>query len=275
MKNEKKPITAAICYDFDGTLSPGNMQEHSFIKELNIPPAVFWGWVNDSCAKNKADPILTYMYLMKREKEKTGQKLTKESLKNAGKDIPFFPGVPEWFNRINAYASARGIVLEHYIISSGLKEIASGCAIAPFLKEIFASSYAYDDSGAAVWVANAINYTNKTQFLYRINKGCFDLGDHVTINKHMPADEKYVPFRHMIYIGDGETDVPSMRVIRSEGGYAIAVYSGGKEKVMPLLSDNRVDMVAPADYCADGVLDSFIKVILDKIQIDAKLKDLT
>ena len=273
-KNEKIPM--AICYDFDGTLAPGNMQEYGFIEQLGMTPQMFWTTSNQLAREQKGDAILSYMLRMKEESEIHKLPFTKEAFKQYASQVELFPGVEKWFARINDYADKRGVALEHYIISSGLKEMVEGTSIAPYFKEIFASSFMYNDKDEAVWPAMVVNYTNKTQFLYRINKGCLDVSDNDLLNSHMEDSEKPMPFSNMIYIGDGETDIPSMKTVKREGGYAIAVYQRHvpiqEQKVRNLVGVERADVIAPADYRPETPMDVFVKGIIDKIVADTHLK---
>lgn len=272
----KNKIPMAICYDFDGTLAPGNMQEYGFIELLGMTPRAFWEASNRMGQEQKADGILAYMKKMKEESEKHGLPFTKEEFKKYAEQVVLFSGVSDWFLRINAYASTKGVVLEHYIISSGLKEMVEGTRIAPYFKEIFASSFMYDENGVACWPGLVVNYTNKTQFLYRINKGCLDVSDNESVNRHMNDADKPMPFEHIIYIGDGDTDIPSMKTVKREGGHTIAVYQedipNRREKVKGLLGIDRADVIAPADYRAGKPIDIFVKGIIDKIVADVHLK---
>lgn len=277
----KKQIKVAIAYDFDGTLAPGNMQEHSFIPSLGIDCASFWAEVKKRAKENDMDEILAYMQLMIQESAKKDLPIRRKDFENYGKSIVFFEGVETYFNRINLYAKEKGIVLEHYIISSGLREFVSGTTIAKYFTNIFASGFKYDANGVAVWPALAINYTNKTQYLFRINKGIKNAYDNSLINKYVEYDERPIPFNRIIYIGDGETDVPAMKMIKYEGGSAIAVYNqkirSKQGKLSPkqvcenLIRQNRADFITPADYCDGSDLDKTIKLILDKIYINAEL----
>lgn len=278
MQNNQKRTKMAICYDFDGTLAPGNMHEHGFIQAIGMSIADFWEMNNKLAYDQTADQILTYMRIMKEKTAAKGLPFTRAALRKYGTDISFFPGVLGWFKRINEYALKQGVQVEHYIISSGLKEMVEGTKIAPYFKEIFASTYMYDDQDNAIWPALSINYTNKTQFLYRINKGVLDAGDHIGINQHMNDADKPIPFERIIYVGDGETDVPSMKTVKGHGGYAVAVYqnavSGHREKVCGLMGKDRADLIAPADYQENTLIDIFVKGVIDKIVADIRLKEI-
>ncbi len=265
---------AAIVYDFDGTLSPGAMQEHSYLAELGYESsAEFWAEVKALTKTQDADEILVYMQMMIRKAKKP---VTRDALKRHGAKLPLFEGVKEWFDRINQYASERELVLEHYVVSSGIREMIEGCSIRACFKGVFASGFAYDESGAAEWPALAVNYTNKTQFLFRINKGINNSWDNAAINQWIPLEERTVPFERMIFIGDGDTDIPSMKMVRYQGGWAIAVFDPKKwvevatqDKIGRLIAEDRANYVTPADYSAGGQLDVTVKGILGRIAREA------
>ncbi len=275
-------IKAAIAYDFDGTLAPGNMQEHSFLPSLGIEKEEFWAEANRIAADNDMDGILAYMQLMLQKASKSNVRVMRQDFENFGREIRFFDGVESYFDRINAFALNRGILLEHHIISSGLREFIAGTPIARHFSNIFASGFKYDLNGEAQWPALAINYTNKTQYLFRINKGINNSYDNNLINRHIPENQKPVPFNRMIYIGDGETDVPAMKMMKYQGGATVAVYSPEVEPVegrqtshqqcKELIAQNRVDYIAPADFTEGSQLDCTIKLLIERIRINEELK---
>ncbi len=277
----KKTNKIAIAYDFDGTLAPGNMQEHTFLPSLGIPASTFWAKANELARENDMDEILAYMQLLLDEARQRGLPIRKSDFEKYGSGITFFEGVETYFDRINNYAGEKNVVLDHYVISSGLREFINGTRIAGHFTNIFASGYRYDDKGVAVWPAMAINFTNKTQYLFRINKGINNSYDNSLINKYLPDSERPVPFQQMIYIGDGETDVPAMKMIKYRGGTAIAVYNhlirAKKNKRSPkqiceeLIVQNRADYIAPANYSEGSTLDKIIKLNIDKIAAGIEL----
>lgn len=260
--------TVALCYDFDGTLSPRYMQEYGYIPQLGVKPKQFWKMALHLAKAQNADPILCYMFLMVREAGMhNGVELTRKSFQKHGSKIDFFPGVTGWFSRMNRFAKSKGVKLEHYIISSGIKEMIEGCKIGKEFKEIYASSFLYDQNGIAKWPSNAVNYTTKTQFLFRINKGCLAIWDTAGINAYQPMAERPVPFSNMIFIGDGETDVPCMSLVKNLGGYSVAVHKPGaiaKKKARRLLDEGRVNLVTTADYTAGSVLDRGVRKAIEK-----------
>lgn len=271
----QKKIPLAICYDFDGTLAYGNMQEYGFIKKLGMTPSEFWARSNGLAKEQLADNILAYMKLMRDYSFEKGLPFTRAEFQEYGSTVPLFPGVEGWFNHINEYAITQGVELKHYIISSGLKEMIEGTKIAECFEQIYASCFMYDAEGNAQWPAVALNYTSKTQFLFRINKGCPDINDNETINNPMKEEDKPVPFHHMIYIGDGDTDVPCMKMVKGWGGHSIAVYQNNKkiakDKAMRLVTEGRVDIAAAGDYRENTEMDIFVRAVIDKVASAARV----
>ena len=276
----KKLTHTAIAYDFDGTLAPGNMQQHSFIPKLGIDSSEFWKEVKKIAKENDMNEILAYMFLMLKKAREKEIEITKRAFTEHGKDMPMFPGVEEYFDKINAYAHSKGIKIEHYIISSGLRDILNGTSIYKKFEMVFASSYMYDVNDVAEWPALAIDYTNKTQFLFRINKGINNSWDNEKINKFMLEEDRPIPFERMIYLGDGETDIPAMKMIRHQGGKAIAVYNpetrttaGKKSKkiTQKLIEQKRANYVAAADYTEGSSLYKIIQLCIDEIAAKSEL----
>ena len=271
----RKPIIALI-YDFDGTLSPGNMQEFGFIQAIGQTPEEFWA-KSDGIAKGQdASNILAYMKLMFDEARKSGIRLTREDFRRYGADIVLFDGVREWFRSVNAYGDAHGVRIEHYINSSGLKEIIEGSPIAGEFKHIFAGSFIYDEAGEAEWPGIAVDYTAKTQFLFKIQKGIFSSRDAKKVNESTSDDAKRIPFTNMIYFGDGETDVPSMKIVGMFGGHSIAVFDPQlphkRGVARKLLRQGRVSFISPANYSRDSRTFRLVCAIIDKIKADNELK---
>ena len=272
----------AIAYDFDGTLAPGNMQEYNFIPDLNMDKGEFWREANEMAKKHDMDEVLAYMHLMLIKAKEQNLDLREGSFVKYGEKITFFEGVESYFERINAYAAEQNLHLEHFIISSGLREIVKGTRIAKHFKTIYASGFQYDDNGIACWPALGVNYTNKTQFLFRINKGIYNSYDNTLINKSMPEDERAVPFSNFIYIGDGETDVPAMKMVNLYGGTTIAVYNpnsvasperpvSARDNCIKLIRQKRAAYIGPADYTENSELDIILKKVIDKIAMEQDL----
>jgi hypothetical protein len=267
-----QPIIA-ICYDFDKTLSPDDMQAQGFIQSIGIDVEDFWRKSNTLAKDNNMDQNLAYMYEM--SKRSIGKLwITKDSLAKYGSKIKFFPGVEEWFDRLNAYGKEKNVIVEHYVISSGLKEMIEGTTIANKFKRIYACSFYYGEHGNAVWPAQSVNYTNKTQFLFRIEKGVLDVYDQ-RVNDHFQPSEMRVPFNNIIYIGDSDTDVPCMKLVNEYGGYSIGVYNPDtcdKTKVFKIYKDGRIKLFAPANYSEGSEIDIMIKSIIDKISASASIE---
>ena len=264
----------ALVYDFDKTLSPMNMQEFHYISSIGFKNAGdFWNECSKEVKHNHMDSILAYMLIMLKYKPN----LTRKDLLDEGKYIKLYKGVDTWFKRINAYGKKHGIEVEHYIISSGIKEMVSGTKIANEFKKIYACSYAYDKDDKVLWPAMVVNYTTKTQYLFRINKGVLDETNDFDLNRSMPEEEKYIPFSNMVYFGDGLTDVPSMKVVKGNGGYTVAVYDSASQKealALELKKDKRATFAFKADYSKDSKIEQAIKGIIDAIEADNKLEDL-
>ena len=265
----RKPIPIAICYDFDGTLAPGNMQERDFIPAIGMKTKAFWTEVKAGCRKHDADEILIYMWLMLTKAESAQVTVRREDFEKYGSGLQLFPGVESWFKRINVYGKEGGLKVTHHVISSGIREMISGSKISSNFENIYASSYLYDHHGVAKWPALALNYTTKTQYLFRVNKGSHNVYDHSLINEYVAPELRSVPFSNMLYIGDGLTDVPCFRLVKNLGGTSIAVFKphtkGAKSKSQKMLSDGRVNFFAPADYREGSVIDRIVKATMDKV----------
>lgn len=271
---EDKPVVA-ICYDFDKTLSPDDMQAQGYIQSVGFDVKEFWEESNRLAEENDMDQNLAYMYKMIDEAE--GKLVfNKEKLQEYGAKVKLFQGVENWFKRIREYGETKDVIVEHYIISSGLKEMIEGTKMAKDgdFTQIYASSFFYNSKGVAKWPAQVINYTNKTQFLFRIEKGVLDINDQ-GVNDYFTPDKIRVPFRNMIYIGDSDTDIPCMKLVNSYGGYSIGVYNPDtkdKTKVYRMVRDNRIKMFAPADYTDGSELHNLVKMIIDRTAANEKIE---
>lgn len=265
----------ALLYDFDKTLGTRDMADYEFIPRLGLAPEDFWRAANGLAREQGIDGILAYMYYMIKVSEDMKKKFTREELVGLGKGIEFFTGVKEWFTRINAYGKKLGLTIEHYVISSGLHEIIEGTSIAHEFKRIYASEFMYDENGSPIWPKISVNYTNKTQFVYRINKGVLDIGNDRDLNASTPENSRRVKFTNMIYIGDGLTDVPCMKLVRSSGGTSIALYNDDTKTstVKDMLAHERVDFAFKADYSEGSDLDVIMHRLLDKLAADNALHD--
>lgn len=261
---ETKPVLA-ICYDFDKTLSPDDMQAQGYIQSVGYDIGEFWKESNDMAEQNDMDQNLSYMYKMMIEAQ--GNIIfNRQKLREYGSKVDLFPGVKEWFERIREYGESKGVIIEHYIISCGLKEMIEGTPVAESFEKIYASSFYYNERGVAVWPSQVVNYTNKTQFLFRIEKGVLDINDQ-GVNDYFPPEDIRVPFRNIVYIGDSDTDVPCMKLVNTYGGHSIGVYNSktqDKAKVYKMMRDNRIKYYVPADYTEGTELDSLVKAIIDR-----------
>lgn len=271
---EDRPVVA-ICYDFDKTLSPDDMQAQGFIQSVGYSVPDFWQESNGLAGNNDMDQNLAYMFTMMNTAE--GHVLfTKDTLLQYGAQVRLFPGVQDWFRRIREYGEKHGVIVEHYIISSGLKEMIEGTAIADEFEKIYASSFFYNEKGVAKWPAQVVNYTNKTQFLFRIEKGVLDINDQ-GVNESFAPEDIRVPFRNMIYIGDSDTDIPCMKLVTTYGGHSIGVYNAEtleKSKVYKMMREGRIRYFAPADYSEGTPLDELVKTIIDRTATNEKLEEI-
>ena len=265
-------IRIGILYDFDKTLCTTDMQEYDFIKNLGMTSDAFWGEAAAITATHEVEKILAYMFVMIKKCKEKGIPLTEEYLRSCGQHVELFNGVLTWFDRINEYGRSQGVEIEHYIISSGTYEIIQGTPIAKYFKRIYACRYMYDESGEALWPALAINYTLKTQYIYRISKGTLDVTDDYNLNRQQDESLRRIADHNMIYIGDGLTDIPCMKLVKERGGKSIAVYpEGNREHVKPLVEDARINYVCVADYSPDSPLEKIVKLMIEKMAILEKL----
>jgi hypothetical protein len=268
--------TIALVYDFDGTLSPRPMQDYAFLPQIGEDPAAFWKESNRLARAEGADALITYMHLLYKKANAKGVRIDRADLVKQGRNVELFAGVEEWFDEIAAYvklrAESHGVNLRHYVVSAGLTEIIEGTRIYKRFHKVFASEYwfeAYD----VPYPKRVITDTGKTQYLFRINKGVEDLGD--SINQHMPEAKRPIPFANMVYFGDGDTDVPSMAVMRKNGGHAVAVYPPGKpkKKCVELFKAGRCDFFAPADYRRGSDLFKRTCLLIDRILADIRVQE--
>lgn len=260
----------AIMYDFDKTLSTTDMQNYSFIPALGMTPNEFWGATGEFSKKTGVERILSYMYVMIAKCREKGIKLTREFLKECGKNIKYHPGVETWFDRINKYGKENGVEVEHYLVSSGTKEILEGCSIYKYFTKVYGCEFYYEN-GEPVWPKLAINYTQKTQFFFRIAKGATEISNDDGVNEK--RTELRVPYTNIVYIGDGMTDVACMTLVNKNNGYSIGVYTAdNKENVNQIRKDKRCKYVVPADYSKNSDMEKVMKLIIDSAHTRAVLQ---
>ena len=266
-------IRIGILYDFDKTLCTTDMQEYDFIKKLGMTSDAFWGEAAAITEQHEVEKILAYMFVMIKKCKEKGIPLTEDYLRSCGEHVELFEGVLTWFDRINEFGRSQGVEIEHYIISSGTYEIIQGTPIAKYFKRIYACRYMYDENGEALWPALAINYTLKTQYIYRISKGTLDVTDDYNLNRQQDESLRRIAYHNMIYIGDGLTDIPCMKLVKERGGKSIALYpKDNREHVKPLVEDARINYVCEADYTSDSPLEKIVKLMIEKMAILEKLK---
>jgi hypothetical protein len=264
--------TIAIVYDYDQTLSPSYMQDQVLFPEFGIDPELFWKRCSVLVKEQGYDNELAYMKQLLDTLEL--DRPTNAKLRELGQRMTFYAGLPEMFEEfhhglLSPLHEAHGIHVEHYIVSSGLKVMIEGSRLAPYTRAIFGCEFAEDAQGRITFPKRTISHTQKTQFLFRINKGMLDMAEDV--NDHMPDEVRPVPFDHMIYIGDGPTDVPCFTVMQRQGGHAIAVYNSGDasrlsfKKCYQLSHAKRVRHIAPADYRAGSHLRYLLEEMVEEI----------
>lgn len=267
----------AIVYDFDKTLCTKDMQEYSLIPSLGYAKAMdFWQEVTHLSQNHHMDAISAYLFLLKEKFEKQGKPLMKASFEDIGNAIVFYQGVLEWFEQITHFGKSLDVEIEHYIISSGMKEIIEASKIAKYFKHIYACSYYYDENGHAKWPAQIVNYTTKTQYIFRINKQVLDENDDEKLNTYIDPKIRPIPLNRMIYIADGLTDVPCMRLVKEYGGKSIAVYDPSqpsrKSIAEKLIEEGRANFMATSNYQKDGQLDQIIKQIIRYMHEETVMK---
>lgn len=277
MAKNKKP-TVALIYDFDGTLSPSNMQEYDFLKAIGVKDKQkFWAENAEMVSKQNASSILCYMRLMLDKARAAHVSIKRQQFVDFGKSIELYKGVKEWFGLINELGKEVGVNIEHYINSSGLREMIEGTSIAKEFKEIYACSFMYEDD-VAVWPAVAVDFTAKTQFLFMINKGISQVCDNARVNEYKPDEERAVPFQHMLYFGDGETDIPCMKLVKQQGGCSFAVYKPRnpqkKAAAEKLVKENRVNFVCQADYSKGSEIYKVVEALIHKIKYNYDFRTL-
>ncbi|MEA4873968.1 HAD family hydrolase [Anaerorhabdus sp.] len=274
-----KKIKVAMMYDFDKTLSPKDMQEFTFIPGLGYKNTKdFWEEVNKISKENKMDSILAYMFMMIKKSKEASKPIRKQDFKGLGKGIEYYPGVLTWFDRINAIGKKLNIEVEHYIISSGLTEVIEGTPIAKKFKKIYACKFYYDENGVATWPSLVVNYTTKTQYIFRINKQILDENEDRALNQYTEEKDRPIPFRRMIYVGDGLTDVPCMKLVKENGGKSIVVYNkkkkNAKDLAKSLIQQKRANYMSPSDYSSQKEMEKLVSKILENIQKEAELEEL-
>ena len=274
-----KKKTIAIMYDFDGTLSPKNMQEYSLFPSIRKTPKEFWAETKEFANNNKMDEISAYLYKCIEIANQSDVRTCEKDFSSMGSAITFFPGVETWFDKINDLSKKLGLHTMHFVISSGIGELIDGCKIASKLDGIFACRVIYDKFGRPIWPAGLVNYTTKTQFLFRINKGIFKVGQDEEVNKYVLEEARPVPWDRMIYIGDGLTDVPCMKLVRDKGGLSLAVYNKSKKNskklAQQLFDENRCSGFFPADYSNNSLLsncvENYLRLLASKIDFETSL----
>lgn len=274
----KKNNIVAICYDYDKTLAPEeSVYSYGYFDKFGIKDErIFWDEITSNKILSKMDNILASLYYGIYRAKKNGHPLKKQDFVEYGKNARYYKGVETWFDRINAYAKSIGLEIEHYIISANVKEFIESTSIAKHFKKIYASSYIYDENNEPVWPERVVNYTSKTQYLYRIKKNILNETDS-RVNEKIDSKSFRIPFQNMIYVGDSVTDIPCMSILAKEGGNAIGVYEdlpAKKELMLKLFKQKRINNYCFADYSENSEMEKTVFHILDKIKIKNELENL-
>ena len=237
--------------------------------------AVFGKKLTISHKKNGVGKYLAGMYLTVAKMFKKHVEVSRKSFSEYGSKVKLYEGVATWFDRVRKYGESRKVRVEHYIISAGFKEMLQGVKVGKrtldkVVDRIYASSFFFGEDGKEVWPATVIDYTGKTQMLYRIKKNKMDENDD-NVNNLVLKDR--VPFKNMIYIGDSETDVPCMKIVKEHGGVSIGVYSpntANKDRIIEMMRDGRISFYTPACYTKDSNIEKLVKLVIDKTEKTAK-----
>lgn len=257
----------AIVWDFDKTLINGYMEDPIF-REYNVNPKKFWEETNELPQKYlkeqkvKVNPDTIYLnQMIAYTKKGIFKGLNNEKLRSYGQQLNFYKGVPEIFEKINTAVAEMplcaeyGVKTEHYIVSTGLKEIIMGSPVKRYMSGIWGCEFIEGENEDGERIISEIGYTMdntaKTRALFEINKGS-GIDEGVEANTHLPEEMRRVHFINMVYVADGPSDIPAFSVIKSRGGSTFAVYPRGDMKAMKqveqLRKDGRVDMFAEADF---------------------------
>lgn len=247
----------AVIFDFDKTLIPGHMQAPLF-KYCGIKEEEFWAAAaayreNFQRSGRRMDITLSYLNLMIRYAN-NGKfpSLNNSKLEELGKGIEFYPGIPDFFENLQTDVKRncrQDIALEYYVLTSGNRPLVMGSKIAPYLTDCFGCEFVEDpEKKSIIEVALSVSCTEKTQFLFMINKGLDK-----DVNEKVPAEQRRIPFEKIVYVGDGFTDVPCFSLVKYKGGYCHAVYNPVVLDVMSseaakLFAEERVHSFAAADY---------------------------
>lgn len=260
----------ALLYDFDCTLADGFMQSFGLVQDLGHRDInEYFEASNNLVGGEEMDMCLSMMAGIVRSANQQGKKVTREYLQGFGKNMKYYVGVEEWFDRVNAIGARYGYEIEHYVISSGLKELIEGSSISKYFKRIYANFFAYDQDGVAYWPSQVVNYSSKVQYVYRVRKNVLDdLGDVSKVNEKM-ADSEVLPFKNIIYLGDSQTDIPSFKVVKNSGGMAICVYDPASAKAKGVAQkcfiEGRVNYFVPADYSEGSDLFELVKNYIENV----------
>lgn len=252
----------AVIWDFDRTLIDGYMQDPIF-NYYNVDSKQFWKEVNDlpkfykETQNVKVNHDTIYLnHFIKYAKEGIFKDLNNAKLYDFGKELKFYPGVPDIFESTrkiieeNEQYKDYDIKLEHYVVSTGMSQVIRGSIVYPYIEDLWGCEL-IENNNIISEIGYTIDHTSKTRALFEINKGANKRND-INANTKIPLNLRRVPFENMIYIADGPSDIPAFSVINQYGGSTLAVYPKGNmqafKQVEQLSKDGRVNLFTEANY---------------------------
>jgi phosphoserine phosphatase len=258
----------AVIFDFDDTLGPDSTS--GYLKQAGVDDiASFWGEVGEMM-KQDWDPVPAYLHhMIQASKQGVSSPLTQDALRKWGKELPFFDGVQGLFDHIRSVVREANprVSLEFYLISSGIGDVLRHTEIAHEFHDIWASEFHYDEQGIAVAPKRVVSFTDKTRYIFQIQKGIIgeaSKGKPFDVNKKLNAQQIRVPMNQMIFVGDGYTDIPCFSMVKKEGGVSIAVYDKNHvEKwgnAYQFVADGRVSNLLSANYQEGSDLVNFLSM---------------
>ncbi|UCD74095.1 MAG: haloacid dehalogenase-like hydrolase [Phycisphaerales bacterium] len=264
----------ALVLDFDDTLAPDSTS--GFLRTLGVDADHFWAGHVQQLLDDDWDPIPAYLWRMIElsNSRPEGDRITRDKLSAWGRQITFFEGVEDLFDTLREEAQRIDpeIAVEFYIISSGIGEVLRTTSIFPQLKDVWACEFHYNERGEIVYPRNVVSFTEKTKYLYRISKGLIGekwRGKPFAVNERMVPDDYRIPFKKMIVVGDGHTDIPCFALVKRYGGYPFGVYDpehpGKWSRAFDFVTDQRVVSLHTARYSPGSDLHNALRMAVNRI----------
>ncbi|HEY5656494.1 MAG TPA: haloacid dehalogenase-like hydrolase, partial [Myxococcota bacterium] len=268
-----KPVVAVI-FDFDDTLAPDSTSQ--LLAGLGVDVAEFWREDVAPLVRAGWDPVPAYLYalLAASRAGRFAQPLTRDRLDRAGRAIQRYPGVDTLFTRLRDEAAVDhpGVGIEFYVITSGLERLVAATRVGRELTQLWGCEFHYGNSGEALFPANLVSFTDKTRYLFQIEKGLIaprtEL-DAFAVNHKVPEGRERVPFSRMIYVGDGYTDVPCFSLVGKRGGIPIAVVDHQRRerwgRAWGFIEEQRAMNLCLTDYAPGGATETILRMSLQRI----------